>query len=133
MGFDDRFGLGIAILGAALLVGRVHAAAAAPAASSGATGEESGLAAVYSDKLNGHRTASGSRYDRNQLIAAHKTLPFGTRVQVTNARNGKSVVVKITDRGPMQPDRILDLTPRAAHALGIGRHSMAKVTAVVVN
>jgi rare lipoprotein A len=88
---------------------------------------ETGLAAVYSDKLNGHRTASGQRYDRNQLTAAHKTLPFGTQVKVTNVKNSKSVVVRINDRGPMQAGRVLDLSPRAAKALGISPRGMAEV------
>jgi rare lipoprotein A len=101
-------------------------AAAGPASTSGAA--ESGLAAVYSDRLDGHRTASGKRYDRNKLTAAHKTLPFGTKVKVVNTKNGKSVELVITDRGPKQADRVLDISPRAAHALGIGRHAMAPVT-----
>ena len=101
--------------------------AAAPAAS-----EDSGLAAVYSDRLNGHRTASGKIYHRNGLTAAHKTLAFGTRVKVTNVKNNKSVVVTITDRGPKQAGRVLDLTPRAAHKIGIGSHGMAEVKLEVV-
>jgi rare lipoprotein A len=100
--------------------------AEAPAkASSGEA--ETGLAAVYSDKLNGHRTASGQRYDRNQLTAAHKTLPFGTQVKVTHVKNGKSVIVRINDRGPVQAGRVLDLSPRAAKALGISPRGMAEV------
>lgn len=89
---------------------------------------DSGLAAVYSDKLVGHRTASGRIYSRDKLTAAHKTLPFGTHVKVTNTKNGKTVVVVINDRGPKQADRVLDLSPRAAHSLGIGPHAMAEVT-----
>ena len=67
------------------------------------------------------------RYDRNKLTAAHKTLAFGTQVTVTNTKNGKSVVLTITDRGPKQANRILDISPRAARSLGIGRHAMAEV------
>ncbi len=103
-----------------------------PPTASTTTGTETGLAAVYSDRLNGHKTASGARYDRNLLTAAHKTLPFGTRVKVTNNRNHKSVTVTINDRGPAQAGRILDLSPRAAKALGIRQSSMAEVTAEVV-
>ncbi len=107
--------------------------AAAPQAEPAAAGaSETGLAAVYSDKLNGRKTASGVRYDRNKLTAAHKTLPFGTLVRVTNNKNKKSVTLRITDRGPAQPDRILDISPRAAKALGISRLGMGEVTAVVV-
>jgi|APDOM4702015191_1054821.scaffolds.fasta_scaffold223920_2 rare lipoprotein A len=106
-------------------------AAAAPAASS--TGAaETGLAAVYSDRLHGRPTASGERYDRGRLTAAHKTLPFGTQVRVTNSKNQKSITVRINDRGPMQAGRILDLSPTAARAIGIGPRGMAEVTAEVV-
>lgn len=104
-------------------------AATAPAATSGA---ETGLAAVYTDRLNGHKTANGERYDRNQLTAAHKTLPFGTQVKVTNPKNHRSVIVRINDRGPMQAGRILDISPAAARALGIRPTAMAEVSAVVV-
>ena len=90
--------------------------------------DSSGLAAVYTDKLAGHKTASGKNYDPSKLTAAHRTLPFGTHVKVTNPANGKSVVVVITDRGPKQQDRVLDLSASAAHALGISKFKMAKVT-----
>ena len=105
----------------------VPAAAPAPA-----VGAETGLAAVYSDKLNGRKTASGERYDRNALTAAHKTLPFGTRVKVTHSKNQKSVTVRINDRGPLQAGRILDLSPAAAKVLGIGAKGMGNVSAEVV-
>ena len=106
----------------------------APAALAPATarGAETGLAAVYSDKLNGRKTASGERYDRNALTAAHKTLPFGTRVKVTNSKNQKTVTVRINDRGPVQAGRILDLSPAAAKVLGIGAKGMGDVSAEVV-
>jgi rare lipoprotein A len=86
---------------------------------------------VYNDRLHGRRTASGQRYDRNALTAAHKTLPFGTRVRVTNKKNDKSVILRINDRGPTQAGRILDISPRAAKALGMRRTAMAEVTAEV--
>ncbi len=92
---------------------------------------QTGLAAVYSARLNGHRTANGQVYDPNKLTAAHKTLPFGTKVKVSNTRNGKSVIVRINDRGPKQAGRVLDLTPRAAHALGIRRLGMGEVSVEV--
>jgi rare lipoprotein A len=95
--------------------------------------EDSGLAAVYSDKLHGRKTASGKRYDRNGLTAAHKTLPFGTKVRVINVKNKRSVVLTITDRGPVQPDRVLDITPRAAKALGIHPRGMGSVTMTVIS
>ena len=109
--------------------------AAAPAAarstpSIGST--EAGLAAVYSDRLHGRLTANGERYDRGRLTAAHKTLPFGSQVKVTNTKNQKSITVRINDRGPTQAGRILDLSPTAARAIGIHPRGMGEVTAEVV-
>ena len=77
---------------------------------------ESGMASVYSYK--GSRTASGERAHPSQFTAAHRRYPFGTMVQVTNKRNGKSVVVRINDRGPFIRGRVIDVTPAAARALG---------------
>jgi rare lipoprotein A len=109
------------------------AAATPPPATAAAAGSpETGLAAVYSDKLHGRKTASGERYDRNALTAAHKTLPFGTRVKVTHSKNQKTVTVRINDRGPVQAGRILDLSPVAAKALGISTKGMGEVSAEVV-
>ena len=70
-------------------------------------------ASYYADKFTGKRTASGSKFDNNKLTAAHKKLPFGTIVKVTNEKNGKSVVVEITDRGPFVKSREIDLSKRA--------------------
>jgi len=111
----------------AFVLGSATSIAASPTPAS-ETSAESGLAAVYSDKLIGHKTASGKIYSRDKLTAAHKTLPFGTHVKVTNTKNNKTVVVVINDRGPKQADRVLDLSPRAARVLGIGAHAMAPVT-----
>jgi rare lipoprotein A len=102
--------------------------AQAPAA--GAT--ETGLAAVYTDALDGHVTASGQMYDKSKLTAAHKTLPFGTKIKVTNPKNSRSVVLRVNDRGPMQAGRMLDISPAAAARLGIGRKVMREVTLEVV-
>jgi len=77
---------------------------------------ESGVASVYA--YNGEKTANGERANPRGLTAAHKTLPFGTKVRVTNKRNGKSVVVRINDRGPFVRGRVIDLTPAGAQALG---------------
>lgn len=107
-------------------------AAEAPASSPAASGTETGLAAVYSDRLNGHRTASGKRYDRNALTTAHKSLPFGTRVRVTNTHNRRSVELVVNDRGPTQPGRVLDISAAAAKKLGIHRRGMAEVTVEVI-
>ena len=76
-----------------------------------------GIASVYSTE-SGHGTASGQRLNPHALTAAHRTLPFGTKVRVTNKRNGRSVVVTINDRGPFVRGRVIDLTPAGAHALG---------------
>lgn len=107
---------------------------AAPAAAlTGVVGEtQTGMAAVYSKRLNGHRTASGARYSSTALTAAHQTLPFGTKVKVTNLKNNKSVTVRINDRGPKQAGRILDLSSAAAKALGIHHNAMAEVKLEVV-
>jgi rare lipoprotein A len=77
-------------------------------------GGQSGIASVYS----GGRTANGERALPGRLTAAHRTLPFGTMVKVTHKGNGKSVVVRINDRGPFKKGRVIDLTPAAARALG---------------
>ena len=93
---------------------------------------ETGLAAVYGSKLNGHRTASGAHYNPKALTAAHQTLPFGTKVKVTNVKNNKSVVVRINDRGPTQAGRIVDLSQAAGKAIGISHKSTAEVKIEVV-
>lgn len=85
---------------------------------------ESGIASVY--VYSGQRTASGERVRPDGLTAAHRTLPFGTRVRVTNKSNGRSVVVRINDRGPFVRGRVIDLTPAAARALGF--NGLAHVT-----
>jgi rare lipoprotein A len=77
---------------------------------------QTGIASVYG--YDGQKTANGERATSHGLTAAHRTLPFGTRVKVTNKRNGKSVVVRINDRGPFVNGRIIDLTPAAAQAIG---------------
>jgi rare lipoprotein A len=78
---------------------------------------EAGIASVYSTE-SGNRTASGQKLNPNALSAAHKTLPFGTKVRVTNRKNGKVIVVTINDRGPFIRGRVIDLTPAGARALG---------------
>jgi rare lipoprotein A len=87
---------------------------------------ESGVASVYSYSRG--ETASGERSNPSALTAAHRTLPFGTKVRVVNKRNGKSVTVRINDRGPFVRGRIIDLTPAAADALGFS--GLAPVTII---
>jgi rare lipoprotein A len=77
---------------------------------------ESGIASIYAYESG--KTASGERASAKGLTAAHRTLPFGSHVRVTNKRNGKSVVVRINDRGPFIKGRVIDVTPAAAKALG---------------
>jgi rare lipoprotein A len=76
-----------------------------------------GIASVYSVE-SGSRTASGERVNPSILTAAHRTLPFGTKVRVTNKHNGRSVIVTINDRGPFVRGRIIDLTPAGARTIG---------------
>jgi rare lipoprotein A len=89
-----------------------------------------GLASVYSYKKRS-RSASGELINFKSLVAAHRTLRFGTKVRVTNRRNGKSVIVRIIDRGPFIRGRVIDLSPAAAHEIGMG-WGVAPVTLAVV-
>ena len=81
--------------------------------------EESGKLAWYGQEFAGRKTANGQRYDPNALTMAHKTLPFGAQVKVTNTANQRSVVVRVNDRGPSTPDRIGDVSQAAAQRLGM--------------
>ncbi len=93
---------------------------------------EEGLASWYGGKFHGRRTASGEIFDTGQLTAAHRSLPFGTRVQVTNLENGRSVVVRINDRGPFVEGRVIDLSRAAAARIGITGKGVASVRLEVV-
>ncbi len=86
-----------------------------------------GTASWYGKSYHGRTTASGEKYDMYAMTAAHKTLPFGTRVRVTNLGNGKSIVVKINDRGPFIRGRIIDLSRKAAERLGFRNAGLAEV------
>jgi len=88
---------------------------------------EEGLASYYALEAHGKRTASGERYDMYKLTAAHRTLPFGTLVKVTNLENGKTVVVRINDRGPGIKNRIMDLSFEAAKRLKMLKKGVARV------
>lgn len=96
------------------------------------TGSETGTASYYDAAYHGRATASGERYDAAALTAAHRSLPFGTRVRVTNLANGRSVVVTVTDRGPFKRGRIIDVSTRAARRLGFLREGTARVRVEVV-
>lgn len=103
-----------ALCGAAMICGCVPAMA------------QSGIASVYA--YSGEKTASGESAHPAGLTAAHRSLPFGTKVKVTNKRNGRSVIVRINDRGPFVRGRIIDVTPAAAHALGFSGLAPVEVT-----
>lgn len=89
-----------------------------------------GVASWYGRPYHGRRTASGEIYNMNQLTAAHPTLPFGTRVLVTNLENGRTVVVTINDRGPFKPNRIIDVSRKAATQLGFVSQGLTRVRVV---
>jgi rare lipoprotein A len=110
------------------------APAAPPAAAKAAAGgAESGKLAWYGRKFAGRRTASGERYDPDALTMAHKTLPFGTKVKVTNTANGKSVVLRVNDRGPTQADRVGDVSLAAAQRLGMTKAGVIDAQIEVVS
>jgi rare lipoprotein A len=92
-----------------------------------------GLASWYGGFHHGRRTASGERFDMNALTAAHRTLPLGTRVRVTNMINGKSVVVRVNDRGPTPRERIIDLSRGAAAAIAAIERGVVPVQLVLVD
>ena len=89
--------------------------------------EEQGLASWYGRRFHRKRTTSGERYNMYQLTAAHKTLPFSSRVLVTNLKNGKHVIVRINDRGPFVRNRLIDLSYAAAKKLGMLGHGTVPV------
>ncbi|PWV53885.1 septal ring lytic transglycosylase RlpA family protein [Chitinophaga sp. S165] len=80
---------------------------------------ENGKASYYADKFEGRKTASGETFRQNGLTAAHRTLPFGTKVKVINVSNGKSVTVRVNDRGPFSQGRVIDLSKKAAKRIGM--------------
>ena len=86
-----------------------------------------GLASYYGESLRGQRTASGERFDPDAFTAAHRSLAFGTCMRVENARNGRSVRVRVNDRGPFVKGRIVDVSQAAARALDFLREGVARV------
>jgi len=88
---------------------------------------EEGIASWYGPGFHGKLTANGERYDMHGMTAAHRILPFGTRVRVTNLENGKSIVVRINDRGPFANDRIIDLTRTGAQKIDMLTQGTARV------
>jgi rare lipoprotein A len=106
-----------------------HTPFAAPKDVSQAPAATQGVASFYTE---GTQTANGERFDTNDLTAAHPTLPFGTRLRVTNVASGRSVTVRVNDRGPYVPGRIVDVSYSAANALGMVGAGIAKVRLDVV-
>jgi rare lipoprotein A len=94
---------------------------------------QTGKASFYADKFEGTPTASGEKYHQNKMTAAHKTLPFGTRVRVTNLGNNQSVEVVINDRGPYVENRIIDLSKSAAEKLGFVNQGLADIKLEVID
>lgn len=94
---------------------------------------ESGLASVYNNLLHGHATACGGKYNKHALTAAHKTLPCGTQVKITNSQNGKTVLLRVNDRGPFLANRIIDISKHAAEILGMRYAGILPVNLEVIN
>ncbi|RPD38018.1 septal ring lytic transglycosylase RlpA family protein [Chitinophaga barathri] len=88
---------------------------------------QAGKASYYADKFQGRKTASGETFKQNRMTAAHQTLPFGTKVKVTNLDNGKTIKVRVNDRGPFVAGRIIDLSKKAARKLGMTQAGVANV------
>lgn len=106
--------------------------AAAPAKRAKRPRVERGQASYYADRFHGRRMANGRRFDRNSSSAAHRHLPLGTKVRVTNLENGRSAVVEIEDRGPYARGRIIDLSPRTAERLGMKHRGVAPVAVTLL-
>jgi rare lipoprotein A len=94
---------------------------------------QTGLASWYGPGFHGKKTANGEIYNQNAMTAAHKTLPLSTMIKVTNLENMKSIIVRINDRGPYYGNRILDLSKKAADALGISKHGTGKIKLQVIS
>lgn len=92
-----------------------------------------GVASYYANQFHGRRTASGERFDMAALTAAHRTLPFGAKVRVTNPANGRSVVVRINDRGPFHGGRVIDVSHAAAERLGLIGPGKGRVTLALLD
>ena len=120
---------------AASLVGRTTARAMAERTAGHAASVAQvivGQASWYGGKFHGRKTASGERFDMNGLTAAHRTLPFGTKVRVVNEETGQSVVVRVNDRGPWGHGRIIDLSRAAAERIGLRHAGVGRVKVEVL-
>lgn len=122
---NARAAIMAAVLACALIA---PAALVAPRHAAAANIKKVGKASYYGRAHHGRRTASGERFDMGALTAAHPTLPFGTKVKVTNRKNGRSVVVRINDRGPFHNGRVIDLSRAAAAEIGMLKSGAASIT-----
>ena len=132
LGIGSLAGLGLAVFDANAQTSRTPPSPAAGAVAGAVGDTQTGLAAYYSQRLEGRRTASGEAFSNAALTTAHQTLPFGTRVRVTRVKGGKSVILRVNDRGPTQPNRIVDVTRAAAQRLGFMRAGLTEVKLEVV-
>lgn len=95
--------------------------------SGAALGTQEGIASYYGKGFDGRKTSSGEKFDMNKLTAAHRTYPFGTILRVTNLKNGSQVDVRVNDRGPVKPERIIDLSYAAAKSIGLDKLGLVRV------
>ncbi len=93
---------------------------------------QEGIASYYSNDFQGRKTSNGEIFDNGKLTAAHRSYPFGTTVEVTNLDNDRQVQVRINDRGPVKPERIIDLSLAAAKQIGIDRSGLGRVRVSVI-
>jgi rare lipoprotein A len=128
-----RITSGIGVLATGVLIAVLISCGARPDMAGRRRYEAVGLASYYGGKFHGRRTASGERYDMYDLTAAHPALKFGSRVEVTNLRNGRKVRVRINDRGPFKKGRIIDLSYAAARKIGMLKHGLVKVRVRLLN
>lgn len=111
---------------------KVSATRPASAANSGRSTTYKGIASYYAHDFNGKKTANGEEFDMHAQTAAHRSLPFNTKVKVTNLDNGKSCIVRVNDRGPFKLERIMDLSLGAAEALEMMKTGTANVSLEVL-
>jgi rare lipoprotein A len=114
----------IALIGVFLLL---EACATHPPAKRESLYQATGKASYYAHKFHGRKTANGEIYHKDRLTAAHRSLPFGTRLKVTNLTNGREVVVRVNDRGPYVKGRIIDVSYAAAKKLGMTHKGVVRV------
>ena len=125
-------GVAILVSGCAGSYPRFRSAPNTVAAPAAVVGPMEGVASYYAEEFHGRKTANGETYDMNAMTAAHRTLPFNTLLKVTNKENGRSVNVRVNDRGPFKDNRIIDLSEAAAEKLGIVQNGTARVSLEVI-